>query len=344
MSAETNSILKEGFDFRPALPEDIPAIAELLNLYWEPLIGVPKITPADLAVRFSVPGFDLAGSVRLMASPAGKLVGVIQVQDVDNPPVHPGALGAVHPEYEHRGLGTALIAWAENRARQAVARVPDGLRVTLGMSAVPTHLPTVRLFERMGLQAVRHSFLMVKDLSEPSPQPSWPDGIALRTFAENPNLRAFYRATTEAFLDHWGTIEGDEDERVARWQHRLEHDKKIDPSLWFMLMDGAEIAATARCAPAAGADQDMGFVETLGVRRPWRRRGLALNLLYHIFVEFARRGKQRVALGVDASSLTGATRLYEKAGMLVASQFTQFNKILRDGRELGTESFSDVGT
>jgi hypothetical protein len=64
-------------------------------------------------------------------------------------------------------------------------------------------------------------------------------------------------------------------------------------------------------------------------------------LLYHIFAEFSQRGKQRVGLGVDASSLTGATRLYEKAGMQVASRMAQFEKILRPGEELGTQALAE---
>jgi ribosomal protein S18 acetylase RimI-like enzyme len=341
MSPEFIPALKEGFLFRPATLEDIPAISDLLNLYWEPLVGMRKFTPADLTTQFNLPGFSLPDSVRLIQSPSGQLVAVIQVFDVDNPPVHPNAGGCVHPDFEHQGLGSALLEWAQGRARQAIARVPDGLRVTLVMSAEPTHQPTVRLFEKHGLHPERYFFLMIKDLAEPFPQPVWSEGMVLRTYHENPDLRGYYRATIEAFMDHWGIVQGNEDERIARWQYRLEHDKEVDPSLWFMVMDGEQIAATARCAPTTGADQNMGFVETLGVRRPWRRQGLALNLLYQIFAEFARRNKQRVGLGVDSSSLTGATRLYEKAGMLVASRIAQYEKILRAGEELGTQSIAE---
>ena len=341
MSPDFTPTLNEGFIFRPAFDTDIPAISDLLNLYWEPLVGLRKFTPEDLTTQFHLPGFSLADSVRLILSPSGLLVGVIQVFDMDNPPIHPNVGGCVHPSFEHQGLGSTLIEWGEWRARQAITRVPDGLRVSMVMNSEPTHQPTLHLFEKMGMLSERYFFLMVKDLSEPYPQPVWPDGLLLRTYVENPDLRSYYRATIEAFLDHWGFIEGNEDERIARWRYRLEHDKDIDPSLWFMVMDGGQIAAISRCSPNTGSDTSMGFVDTLGVRRPWRRQGLALNLLYHVFAEFARRGKQRVALGVDANSLTGATRLYEKAGMVVASRMAQFNKILRPGEELGTQSIAE---
>jgi ribosomal protein S18 acetylase RimI-like enzyme len=133
-------------------------------------------------------------------------------------------------------------------------------------------------------------------------------------------------------------VERPEEEEIRLWQHRVEHDQNFDPSLWFLAMDGDEIAAVALCHPHLGEDPEMGFVDILGVRRPWRRQGLALALLHHAFGEFYRRGRKQVSLGVDSASLTGATRLYEKAGMYVARQLDMYEKELRPGRELGTRS------
>ena len=59
----------------------------------------------------------------------------------------------------------------------------------------------------------------------------------------------------------------------------------------------------------------VGYVTDLSVRRPWRRRGLALALLRHAFGEFRGRGCHAVTLDVDAENTTGAVRLYERAGM-----------------------------
>ncbi|MGH2515177.1 MAG: GNAT family N-acetyltransferase, partial [Ktedonobacterales bacterium] len=99
-------------------------------------------------------------------------------------------------------------------------------------------------------------------------------------------------------------------------------------------MDGDQIAGFSLCRPEEG----MGWVDDLGIRRPWRRRGLALALLLASFGEFYRRGERVVGLSVDAQSLTGATRLYEKAGMRPSREWKVFEKELRPGIELSTQS------
>ena len=62
----------------------------------------------------------------------------------------------------------------------------------------------------------------------------------------------------------------------------------------------------------------------------WRKRGLGLALLLQAFNEFYQRGDRTVGLGVDAQSLTGATRLYEKAGMHVTRRYDTYEKVIRE--------------
>jgi mycothiol synthase len=50
----------------------------------------------------------------------------------------------------------------------------------------------------------------------------------------------------------------------------------------------------------------------------FRKRGLGSALLLHAFAGLYARGERRMGLGVDATNETGATRLYESAGMRVA--------------------------
>ncbi len=58
------------------------------------------------------------------------------------------------------------------------------------------------------------------------------------------------------------------------------------------------------------------------------RRGLALALLTLAFGEFRARGLDRVGLGADGESTTGAFELYERAGMHIARQEDTFERTL----------------
>jgi len=107
-------------------------------------------------------------------------------------------------------------------------------------------------------------------------------------------------------------------------------DPEFDASLWKIAWDGEEIGGFALNRYRTG----IGWVRMLGVRRPWRKRGLGEALLYHSFGEFFRRGMKTIGLGVNAQNPTGATRLYKKVGMHAASEHITYEKELRPGREM----------
>ncbi|MGH2479754.1 MAG: GNAT family N-acetyltransferase, partial [Ktedonobacteraceae bacterium] len=118
------------------------------------------------------------------------------------------------------------------------------------------------------------------------------------------------------------------------YQRSITNAEKFDPSLWFVAVVGDEIAGISLCDYYL----DDGLVGTLGVRRPWRRKGLGLALLYHSFGEFYRRGTHTITLGVDSQSLTGATRLYERAGMHILLSYDAYEKELRPGVDLSIQT------
>ena len=73
-------------------------------------------------------------------------------------------------------------------------------------------------------------------------------------------------------------------------------------------------------------DPVVGWVRILGVRQSFRGRGLGRALLLHAFAQFRSRGMQRVGLGVDGESPTGANALYESVGMRIVSRFAIYEK------------------
>ena len=222
--------------------------------------------------------------------------------------------GFVHPDHRGRRLGSFLVARAEERAR-------DLGQPKLHAYSLAGDTRAHALFEEFGMRELRRFYRMVIDLQEQPPAPKWPDGLRVDTFKPE-DAQAFHKAMGEAFEDEWGFVAMPFEE----WRElRLVKDPDFDPTLWFLVRDGDEIAAVMRNEPdRSGA----GFVGALGVRKPWRKRGLALGLLQHAFGEFYRRGKRRVALGVDSENPTGATRLYERAGMHVAFEVVTYGKEL----------------
>ena len=79
-------------------------------------------------------------------------------------------------------------------------------------------------------------------------------------------------------------------------------------------------------------------LERRTVPRRQRRQGLGLALLHHAFSSFHKRGLKKAGLGVDTQNLSGATRLYTKAGMHVTHEFAIYEKELRAGEELSKQA------
>jgi GNAT superfamily N-acetyltransferase len=339
MQIEAQVELKEGFILRPAKMDDAEIVTNLLNACSQAIYGVNDHDVEETRMEWESPDWNLNDSTRVVFAPNGDLAGYMEVWDNMPVPVNVWVWGRVHPDYEGEGVGSYLMAWAEARARQAIDRVAPDLRVAMGAGTPSTYTPAHRLLEDCGMEKIRSFFTMEIEMGGLTFQPQWPEGITIRTYdGTDKDLREIVESVSDAFTDHWGFVKQSVEENVRRWRHFTDNDPEFDPGLWFVVMDGDEIAGMSLCYSKTTHDPQMGWVGTLGVRRPWRRKGLALALLLHSFAAFQKIGKQRAGLGVDASSLTGATRLYEKGGMHVARQFDRYEKVLRPGRDISTQS------
>jgi mycothiol synthase len=239
------------------------------------------------------------------------------------------AYAAVRAEWRHRGIGSELARVLEARARERVPEAPDGVRVTL-QGWVKGNTPPLRAWaERLGYRVQRQFLRMRIDMTEPPPAAEWPAGIAPRTFVHGRDERAVFDALEEAFADHWGHLPAEFDEWVTRTRG-----PSFDPGLWVLAVEGDEIVGTS----LGSAGPQGGWISGLGTRRAWRGRGVARAILLEHFRIYWERGIRLVQLGVDGESLTGATRLYERAGMRVVERYDQVAKVLREGRDLATRS------
>jgi len=299
--------LPDGFSVRPATLEDAAAVNELVVLVDEAVHGWSDSSEADLLDWWRL--VELERDSWVVEQDGSLAAYSVLFPHGENAELD----GFVHPMKTGLGLGAWLLATGERRARER------GLPTARTWCLAPDDVAR-RLFEQLGYREVRRFYRMLIELDEPPPAVEWPEGLRIGTF-EPDDARAFHAALGEAFEDEWSFLSMPFDEWV---EHRVKA-PDFDPTLWFILRDGDEIAAVLRGDPDRGG---AGWVGALGVRKPWRKRGLGLALLRHAFGEFYRRGQPRIALGVDAQNSTGATRLYERAGMHVAYEAVAFEKAL----------------
>jgi mycothiol synthase len=338
---ETEVELPKGFTARCATINDVEPAMRLFNRWSRAVIGRDEFAVMEsIRDEWQAPGVDLVEDSRHIFAPNGELVGHIEVWTHANPLVHPELWGRIDPDYEDMGIGTWMIQWAEQRALRAYESTSSRLRFAPHLGIYRQSTKAKKLFEDLGYRHTRSIYHMLIALDGSEPEPELPEGIALRTYDPKTDAEAVYRAENEAFRDHFGHVDLDFEEGLKQWKHNRQHEG-YDPTLYFLAMDGDEIAGVNICRPYSFYDTERGWVRSLGVRRPWRKRGLGLALLRHAFREFYRRGKRKVGLGVDTQNLTGALRLYENAGMRVDQAYDYYEKELRPGAEIRVESLSE---
>lgn len=334
--------LPKAFTVRGGTLDDVQACLDMGNLWSQTVIGQDELTDVeDILQDWKAPDFDPAEDTRLVYAPEGTLVGYVEAWALAKQPIHPWLWARVHPDYSGLGIGTFLLTWAEQRVMRVLDKLDPDLRFAPRVGVFHQATESQKLFRDLGYQHIRSSYTMLIEMDAPSPASVWPEEIELRPFDPEQDLDAVYQADMEAFRDHFGFVEEPYDEGIKRYKHHLIESTSFDPTLWFIAWEGNQVAGICICRGTAFDDLDAGHVNILGVRRPWRKRGLGLAFLHHAFGEFYKRGNRKVNLGVDAENLTGALRLYEKAGMHVHKQFDLFEKELRPGKEISVQSLEE---
>jgi mycothiol synthase len=283
--------------------EDADAVAALI------VAANPHRTIDAQEVRsWLTPGFVDPVDVRVLEED-GLAVGYVDILQRDD-------LAYLDPT--GTGREDVLLDWAEARAREKGAQHVR-LPVWQGQD------PLAAVLARRGYERVRSSVEMVIDLGdEPPPAPGWSPGIDVRTYRPHEDERVTYETQEDAFRDVWDW----RPTSIEQWRAFELEGRGFDPSLWFLAWDGDEVAAVCLSFPEHVGDTGLGWISILGVRRPWRMRGLGEALLRNAFRELHGRGLRRVGLSVDAESPTGATRLYERVGMRVAVRSDSWDRQL----------------
>ncbi|GCE31855.1 hypothetical protein KDA_73390 [Dictyobacter alpinus] len=305
-----------GFSMRPALMENAAELSALIALrdkteYPPELDYEPDYTVDDIEAEWR--GMNLAADSRVVFAPDGRLVGYLGVTmnfvDAERKQQYAGiqSFSGVHPAFVGRGIGSALLDFAHHWFQQCYAM--DVLSMTTWIN--PRNERARRLLTKQDFSPDQHSVVEMKVKLGQMPQlVLWPAGISVRTFQPGQDDGLVKATIEEAFerpFNHWDQV--------------YTNHANFDPTCWHLAWEADQLVGVL-----IGAQQPaLGWIDQLGVRPAWRKRGIGQTLLQHAIRDFYQRGLRTVALSVSLNNQHGALRLYERAGMQIGSQIDRYS-------------------
>jgi ribosomal protein S18 acetylase RimI-like enzyme len=299
---------------------DAPALSALINVIEEQGGGHAGFTPAfiESIVRGMVR--DPASDSRLLFTPEGVLVAAGLVPTPPDGGFRVDVMGGVHPGWRGRGIGRELLGWELSRAAEIHRSVAPDASWEIHIGAPGEDASAISLYRRFGLAPVRYWFDMVARTAS-APLVALPDGLRSTPYRSEYE-KDLYEAHMEAFADHWGFQRRSYEE----WAAMIPQSENFLPELSAIAFDGDEIAGYV--LGYVDADPARLYIGHVGVRRPWRRRGLAAALLGQVLHAARAAGRGLAALGVDADSPTGAVGVYERVGFAVEARAVTYARML----------------
>ncbi len=238
-------------------------------------------------------------------------------------------VGFLTPAWRRKGIGTVMLHWMENRLRLVANGHPLAQAKFFQAFTTQYEVGLATMLMRAGYHPVRYGWEMVRPTMANLPDFPLPEGLEVRAVLPE-HYRAIWAASNEAFRDHWGFAQPSEED----YQDWLSDRTIFQPQLWQVAWDVAsnQVAGQVRTfidhAQNEKYSRKRGFTESISVRRPWRRRGLARALIARSLYVQKEQGMTESTLGADSENLSGATRVYEDCGFQVVKRNTIYRKPL----------------
>lgn len=306
--------IPEGFAVRTPKWEDLERVVALIAACEVADEGNAEITRDDLRGSWERPRFELGLDAWVVEALDGHLAAYGDVWPREDF-AHIEADGYVHPAHRGRGIGRWLVRTLEQRAREMSGEAGRADGTLLRTAVFAGNRDACELFESEGFVPGRHFWRMVIDLREPTPEPEWPAGVTVRTFAEG-DKQAVHELIQGAFSDNYRHVPLG----LSDWESVMMDRESFDPEQWFLAVADGRIVGAALCPHYP----DQGWVRQLGVAREWRGKGVGTALLRHAFREFARRGKRHAGLVVDSYNRSGAQEFYLGVGMRIEREHQEY--------------------
>lgn len=294
--------LPDGLECRPLAMTDVDAVAVVLIACEEHFFGEAFVDRADVVSAWASPGIDVTTDSRGVFD-AEELVAVVELDrhhlSVD-----------VHPMHLGRGLGEVLREWGEDLARERGIRAltqevpgPDAAAAAILVSGGYVHSHT--------------SWILRMPEGAPLTHHHVPDDVTIRGFAPA-DADGMHVVIEDAFA----VWPGRSRRTFEEWRiQNLERDG-TDPAHFFVATVHDEVVG----ACVVHDNETTAWVHQVAVREDHRGRGIGQELLAQAFEAGRARGLPIGELSTDTR--TGAVSLYERLGMRIVVEFTDWRKAL----------------
>lgn len=235
----------------------------------------------------------------------------------------------VHPAERGCGLEERLLARQSARAEERLGECESPVVDFIAYANI-RESEHVAILERFGLREARRFWMMVRPSLRDVPIPQFPSHIATRAYRVKEDDEKINAAVNEVFRDHWGHA----DNTLEQWQHYVSW-SAFKPDLSVIAEDTTTGEVAGVCIVTVNAEEnkrlgvERGWIDVLGVRRPYRKQGLGTALILAGLRNLREAGLAQAALGTDSENITGATRLYERAGFVVEKTRVAYRKRMR---------------
>jgi ribosomal protein S18 acetylase RimI-like enzyme len=334
-------VMTNRFQTRPAKWTDVHSIVDLRNSSSQSTRGTDVTAVHWQKRHWYDEEIDLCTDTLLVLI-GNQVVGYVELAS-KAPYILYEMVGAVHPDFRDQGIGTSLVRWAENKAMQSVHKAPDDAAVFIHNSLFDSNKPGRKLLESKNFKNVRDFVYLQIKMEQKPPDPEWSDGITVRPL-HSEDWEKVGPALHEAFENHWGNIEYELNKKVEDEALEKPNPEKTDPEAFnpayfnspgfcFVAWDGDQVVGSCLCNAMTVEFPEAGYIGSLSIRRPWRKRGIGSALTLKALNAFFERETRYVITDTDGDSLTQAYRVYQKVGMEIFRREHVYEKIIRPGTD-----------
>lgn len=313
--------------WRPATLADADALAALSTAVDAAEDLEDPVGPEGARYFLTFPGVDLATDTLAAVAGDGAFLAFAWVWAHEAGGVARAIVWyEAHPR--RRDLEGFLLSWIEARAVESTTRFAGATQRRARYDIEEHRYRRRAALEAAGYRPARVFVEMRRPLPAGLPSTAaLPSGSTVVPWSKDRD-EATRQAANEAFALHWDSMPLD----AEHWEQRVSGDAIFRPDLSFLATAGPEVIALCLAAVDPEATEREGFqevwIERVGTRPAWQRRGLATHLLLRTMQAAFEAGIPSVALTVDQDSNTRATAVYERLGFVPSRRTLTYVKDL----------------